>query len=81
MSKALKKKVWKRDFGDNLEGVCICDNVITKDTSECGHIQSHATGGTTVLDNLRYICADCNDRMGIKHMDDYIREIRGSLSI
>jgi|694.fasta_scaffold37810_4 hypothetical protein len=81
MSKALKKKVWKRDFGDNLEGVCICDNVITKDTGECGHIQSHATGGTTVLDNLRYICADCNDRMGIKHMDDYIREIRGSLSI
>jgi hypothetical protein len=82
MSKALKKQVWKRDFENNLEGVCICcDDMITQITGECGHIQSHATGGTTVLENLRYICADCNDRMGIKHMDDYIREIRGSLSI
>lgn len=81
MSKALKTKVWERDFRESIEGVCICDKAITKDTGECGHIQSHATGGKTILDNLRYICADCNNRMGIKNMIDYEMEIRGELSL
>jgi 5-methylcytosine-specific restriction endonuclease McrA len=67
--KSLKKKVWKKC----VNGICeICRQTeITKDSFECGHIQSRALGGQTELDNLIPICRDCNRSMGTRNAYEY----------
>jgi hypothetical protein len=73
--KALKMKVWEKAKARN--GKClICNDGITKETFECGHVLPVSRGGKNRLDNLEPICGECNRNMSDTHMDDFIEEMR-----
>lgn len=70
--KSLKENVWKKRNGENIEGKCYCcDNKITFDAFECGHITAFAEGGETNVDNLEAICKKCNRSMGKLNLEEY----------
>jgi len=54
-------------------------------TFHCGHIVSHANGGSMHIDNLRPICASCNLSMGTQNMNEFrqqffgLEEVRGAV--
>ena len=68
----LRHNVWYRVFGDTTKEMCYCCNkrVIYRRPRgyQVGHIKPECYGGPTVLENLRPICADCNQRMGTNNM-------------
>jgi hypothetical protein len=71
--KCLKILVWDETFGKEC-GVGKCDVCLVDIDSknfECGHIQSVANDGPTVLDNLKPICSSCNKSMGIQNLNDF----------
>ncbi len=54
----LRQLIWKKEFGDNKEGICPifnCNNKINKGSFgfHAGHIISKHNGGETSFDNLR----------------------------
>ena len=64
-----KNIVWKREFGESIEGVCpisFCDSKLkrVKNGWQCGHIISEYNRGPTEPNNLRPICKGCNTSMG-----------------
>ena len=66
ISPKLRMLVWNRYFGASETGICpICSKKIRvgKNGFHCGHIISEANNGETTLDNLRPLCADCNNDM------------------
>ena len=74
ITKGLRKKVWFREFNKQEHGICPikhCQNVITKDNFQAGHIVSEFNGGPTELDNLRPICKTCNTEMGRNNWNKY----------
>ena len=65
--RALRYAVWNRYVGKRFEAKCHvtwCETVITPFTFEVGHDVPESKGGTTTLENLRPICAQCNRSMG-----------------
>lgn len=70
-----KGVVWKKEFGDEVCGVCpisFCDNILRKGKGikngyQCGHIISEFHGGATEPNNMRPICGGCNQSMGSKN--------------
>jgi hypothetical protein len=73
---ALRFGVWNRDFGEKTGvGQCFCckKREITLQTFHCGHVQSVANGGATVLDNLVPLCAPCNQSMGACDFDAFAK--------
>lgn len=74
---ALRKKVWEKEFGTQLEGKCpiaFCASVLYREKDSafhCGHIIPKCRGGEDSVDNLRPICANCNARMGCRHWDTF----------
>jgi len=75
--KQLREFIWTRDFDKSAEGKChCCEKTITLTGSwDAGHIVAHAKGGPTNAENLRPICSPCNKQMGVKHMDEFKREL------
>lgn len=76
ISDKLRKQVWTKEFGNNLSGQCPiskCINILKFDKNgfHCGHIISEYNGGSTSIDNLRPICAECNCKMNKHNWDDY----------
>jgi hypothetical protein len=39
-----------------------------------GHVTSEANGGNMNIDNLRPICATCNNSMGTMDMKEYVQK-------
>lgn len=74
---ALKEKIWLKQFGTQYEVKCPCCNirVITPFGFSAGHKLAESKGGETNVDNLIPICSHCNSRMGVKHIDSFIKEI------
>jgi hypothetical protein len=78
---ALRKKVWDKEFGTQMEGKCPiknCTSMLFKEQDSafhCGHIVPKCRGGEDIVENLRPICANCNARMGCKHWDEYEKNI------
>ena len=72
--KSLKKLVWDTYIGRDI-GIakCLCckNQEIRQIEFHCGHIVSRATGGQTILENLKPICAQCNLSMGKMNMDEF----------
>lgn len=54
---AVKSQVWQRDHGK----CTICGSNFAL---ELDHIQPYARGGKTVVENLRLLCRNCNQRKG-----------------
>jgi hypothetical protein len=64
--------VWKKRNGSNMDGVCtVCDESLSFEDMECGHIQSFFHGGSNDVSNLEPICKTCNRDMGILNLDIY----------
>ena len=60
--KALRKKVWEKEIGDTLNGICyVCSRSIQFDQFECGHIIAEINNGPTHIDNLKVLCKPCNN--------------------
>jgi hypothetical protein len=78
---ALRKKVWDREFGIQMEAKCPiknCTSMLFKEQDSafhCGHIVPKCRGGEDMVENLRPICANCNARMGCRHWDEYEKNI------
>ena len=52
---------------------CLCCERTTIRQLEfhCGHVIAEAHGGTTTVDNLRPICAQCNLSMGTQNLFEF----------
>ena len=74
---ALKIKVWNKYIGAEIgKTKCLCCKLhdIFQASFTCGHIISEHCGGELKVNNLKPICSSCNSSMGIKNMNDYIKE-------
>ena len=79
ISKKDRLDVWNFYVGDVYglhQCLLCCAKILDKGSSEwhCGHVISHANGGSSSVSNLRPICADCNYAMGKTDMKVYIEE-------
>lgn len=75
ISKILRTRIWKRDFGTQGEGICcLCGDTLSVHDFEAGHIQAEANGGKVEPNNLVPIHGVCNRSMGTANMADYMRE-------
>lgn len=75
--KTLRSDVWDRYIGLDIGRTkCLCcrRKNITQFDFHCGHVVAEVKGGNTNVDNLRPICSNCNLSMGVKNMNDFIRE-------
>lgn len=64
----LRIEVWKKEYGENEEGICpLCNTTrihMGKNGFHCSHIKSEKNGGATDITNLRPLCEKCNLKMG-----------------
>lgn len=69
--KAIRGQVWRTYF-KRLDTDCpLCDNIISIDNFECGHIKSRKYGGEDSVNNLIPICGKCNKSMSSTNFYDY----------
>ncbi len=74
--KALKKMVWDKYIGANIgTSKCMCckHQEIRQIEFHCGHVIAEAMKGSTTVDNLRPICAQCNLSMGKMNMNEFMK--------
>ena len=65
ISKELRTQVWSTYNGRSMDGKCfVCDERITLEIFECGHVDPESRGGKTELSNLRPVCKECNHGKG-----------------
>jgi hypothetical protein len=70
--KALRMKVWEKNIGNILNGVCYsCEREIKIDSFEAGHIISEKNGGEIHIDNLKPICKPCNTSCATMNLDEF----------
>jgi hypothetical protein len=74
--KAMKRVVWDTYIGAEVgltKCLCCQHADIRQIEFHCGHVVAEANGGTTTVDNLRPICAQCNLSMGKKDMNEFMK--------
>ena len=81
IEKHLRRKVWDTQHADlSLKGKCaVCRNELDYDNFVCGHVESRFFGGATVLSNLRPVCGECNQDMGVENMNSYTERMQQRL--
>jgi 5-methylcytosine-specific restriction endonuclease McrA len=68
--KKIKSSLWKKYYGEVYNSLClICNDPISIENFEAGHIIAVAKGGTNHIDNLKPICIGCNRSMGDQDMN------------
>jgi hypothetical protein len=75
--KAVKSHIWDHYIGRHInEHRCLCCKkaYIRNTDFVTGHVISEANGGTLEINNLRPICAVCNNGMGQMNMVDYVKK-------
>ena len=72
----VKACLWSKYFEDAGKAKCyVCKTRdIFRDGFEAAHVQSRYNGGSDRLDNLRPCCALCNQSIGTKDLEEFIRE-------
>jgi hypothetical protein len=79
-----RKKCWdawyQKNFQEGLhygdKAPCfVCEEMISRDNFEAGHIKSHKNGGDNRLENLKPVCSKCNKRVGTKNMMEFKESI------
>merc|ERR1712129_683975 len=79
--KRLRREVWIKRNGQQLNGTCwCCARLIEYEQFECGHVISVFNGGPTKLSNLEPICTECNREMGVENMGDFNERLKWSLN-
>lgn len=80
----LKRAVWDAHFGP-LIGTARCpcceDTLIRQIEFHCGHKVPESRGGSTTVDNLVPICAQCNLSMGTSLFEDFKKSLQPKSSI
>uniref|UniRef100_A0A6C0BQ80 HNH domain-containing protein n=1 Tax=viral metagenome TaxID=1070528 RepID=A0A6C0BQ80_9ZZZZ len=73
INKRLKKSVWVQYMGRNFEGPCYACNRKIIDVFDChyGHVIAEHKGGALNVQNLRPICALCNQASSVRHMREF----------
>jgi hypothetical protein len=80
ISQKTRRLVWVREFGETATTApCpVCNkSTLSSDKPhgfECGHVVSHKNKGEENVENLRPICAHCNQLMGTMNWDVYVKE-------
>ena len=75
--KTLKRMVWDTYIGaEKGEANCFCCNHVKIRQIEfhCGHVLAEVHGGSTTVDNLRPVCAQCNLSMGSTNMTEFMQK-------
>jgi hypothetical protein len=74
--KKLREDLWRRYYPGRFVGECqVCrDQFDALSAWHAGHIVSEAKGGSTTLDNLAPVCAECNLGMRTHDMRDWARK-------
>jgi hypothetical protein len=75
--KSLKKQTWDKWIGASIGATkCLCceHEEIRQIEFHCGHIIAEADGGSTTVDNLLPICAQCNLSMGKMNLYEFKKE-------
>jgi hypothetical protein len=75
--KSLKKQTWDKWVGSSIGTTkCLCceHEEIRQIEFHCGHIIAEADGGSTTVDNLLPICAQCNLSMGQMNLYEFKKE-------
>jgi 5-methylcytosine-specific restriction endonuclease McrA len=68
--KKIKSSLWKKYYGEVYNSLClICNDPISIENFEAGHIIAVAKGGTNHIDNLKPICIGCNRSMSDQDMN------------
>lgn len=68
--KKIKSSLWKKEYGEVYNALClICNEPISVESFEAGHIIAVAKGGSNHIDNLKPICIGCNRSMGDRDMN------------
>ena len=68
----IRYTIWVNHFGNTLQGVCYCCNIIINyRTFQAGHIIAEKLGGLSTENNLLPICKSCNCSMGIMNLFDF----------
>ena len=73
INKRLRNSVWIKFLGENFKGLCYSCGLSSINVFDyhCGHVKSEATGGPTILNNLRPICSSCNYSAGMEDMRNF----------
>ena len=72
--KAVRETVWRKYFGNKMNGKCyVCGKPIYFTDFEVGHNKARAKGGTSNINNLRPICRTCNRSMGTMNIETFKR--------
>jgi hypothetical protein len=74
ITQAMRIVCWNTYIGEEIgktQCVCCKTNFITQHNFQCGHVVAEANGGTVQVDNLRPICAVCNNSMGTMDMKEF----------
>jgi len=73
---AVRNKLFRDYFGNNIYGICQCcyHERISISNFECGHKTSFKNNGDEKLSNLIPLCGLCNKSMGATNYDDFIKK-------
>lgn len=77
ISQAIRIVCWNTYIGEEIgKASCLCckSNHITQHNFHCGHVVAEANGGKVQIENLRPICAVCNNSMGTMDMQEFALE-------
>ncbi len=77
ISQAIRIVCWNTYIGEEIgKSYCLCckSNHITQHNFHCGHVVAEANGGKVQIENLRPICAVCNNSMGTMNMTEFARD-------
>jgi len=73
--KTIRNQVWRKYCGNKLDAKCFsCDQTLSYECWEAGHVLAETNGGETCVDNLRPICLSCNRSMGKMHMFEFMKK-------
>lgn len=74
ISQAIRIVCWNTYIGEEKgKAPCLCCKTIsiTQHNFHCGHVLAEANGGKIQVENLRPICAVCNNSMGTMNMKQF----------
>ncbi len=70
--KSVKDVVWMSTTTKTCQPCFCCNAIISMADWQCGHIIARKAGGTLQSQNMKQVCKNCNVKMGIMHMYEYI---------
>lgn len=71
ITKPVRTQVWNNMTMLVVGNCYCCNNTITRDNFECGHIIPRTLGGSATEENLRPICGQCNRNMRTMNLEEY----------